>query len=110
MVAQVVFYLAMFMPLIWWPVFAIGIYVYWRTHSFPLLLVVLGSFLLGLIGLQSLLFRPDSTMDAFGNAKIYTVGLLPIEVQLIATSIGILLIVVGLVVLVLRLLPHRVDT
>ena len=102
--------LAKIMPLIWWPVCAAAIYVYSRIRSFPLVFIVLGSLLLGLIGLQLVLFRPDSTIDAYGNAKVFTVGLLSVEAHVIASSIGTVLVVVGLLMLLLYLLRHRVDT
>jgi hypothetical protein len=109
--ATVTYYLGFIvMPVIWWPVVVVGIYVYWRTHIFPLLLVVLGSLLLGILGLMSLLFRPDTTYDAAGNVKIYAMRLLPVEVDVIVSSIAVSLIVVGLVVLFLRMRHSRVDT
>ena len=99
MMDAILYYLALMTPFFWWPVVGFGVWTLRRNRSMGVTLVTLGSGIMGFVGSLNAFFGYRASFNADGEILFENPGLLSIGVQTMSSTLAIVFIVVGIVLL-----------
>ena len=102
MIDTVLYYLALITPFFWWPVVGFGVWTLWRNRSLGVILVTLGSGIIGIVGSLNAFFGYRASFNADGEILFENPGLLSIGVQTMSSTLGVVFLVAGIVLLFLQ--------
>ena len=102
MMDAILYYLALITPFLWWPVAGFGVWTLWRNRSLGVILVTLGSGIMGFVGSLNAFFGYRASFNADGEILFENPGLLSIGVQTMSSTLAMVLLVVGIVLLLLQ--------
>ena len=109
MIDTVLYYLALITPFFWWPVVGFGVWTLWRNRSLGVILVTLGSGIIGIVGSLNAFFGYRASFNADGEILFENPGLLSIGVQTMSSTLGVVFLVAGIVLLLLQSITRGRD-
>ena len=98
----VVHYLIVLTPILWWALFAAGLLAYVRCRGLPQLSIAVGAFAYAALSTLSVLFPPSRTLDEEGNILRITEPLVPWQIAVSLSFLGLALVIAGVSVLLLK--------
>ena len=102
MIDVVLYYLAVMTPFFWWPIVGFGVWTLRRNRSMGVIFVTLGSGIMGFVGSLNAFFGYRASFNADGEILFENPGLLSIGVQTMSSSLAMMFLVVGVVLLLLQ--------
>ena len=102
MIDAVLYYLALMTPFFWWPVVVFGVWTLRRNRSMGVILVTLGSGIMGFVGSLNTFFGYRASFNADGEILFENPGLLSIGVQTMSSTLAVVFLVAGIVLLLLQ--------